>query len=190
MVNVVSPCPRCCDSVTRNKAPGRGEGGQIIDHEEVVRAWRGRRGRGIIETFNRRPRAPGTRNSRQGPADQSGTDTRRIRLTRLYSWKLAEMCMMDGIQTMLKFLLIFFNFIIFVSIASRQNFYSVKSHSHIFPGCRSCCIRNRRLGNCGRSKVYRTLRQGKSFNRIRWSSNERFRRRKSLAPRSTHQRWN
>lgn len=70
----------------------------------------------------------------------------------------------------------------------RQNFYSVKSH--IFSGCRSCCIRNRRLGNCGRSKVYRTLRQGKSFNRIRWSSNERFRRRKSLAPRSTHQRWN
>ena len=26
------------------------------------------------------------------------------------------MCMMDGIQTMLKFLLIFFNFVIFVSI--------------------------------------------------------------------------
>ena len=43
-----------------------------------------------------------------------------------------------------------------------------KSMSHIanIPGCGSCCIRNRRMGYCRRSKVHGTLRQGKSLNEI------------------------
>ena len=40
------------------------------------------------------------------------------------------------------------------------------SHIANIPGCRSGCIRNRRMGDCRRSEVHGTLRQGKSLNEI------------------------
>ena len=79
--------------------------------------------------------------------------------------------MMDGIQTMLKFLLIFFNFVIFVSIFifseikfSTFQIFQIQIYRIYRSGSRSGCIRNRRLGDCRRPKVHRTLRQGKSLN--------------------------